>query len=388
MKIFQTVFIFILIVMSIFLTGNCDADPGIIPITKFTSLVMNKGAPDGWSLEKKNGQPVMKLEKDGNAFYLQLTSKGDSSFGVRKEARVDVRKFPILCWRWKVTKLPRGGDIRRSATDDQALQVYIAFKESGLMGLNTPIVGYIWDNEAPKGWSGRSPQMGGDKLRYIVLRNKTDKVGQWYTERRNIYQDYKKLFADIKSGEPQGPTTGLQIYINSQRTKSQAESIIGDIYFSSEPSDIALAEAGKDLTPVKMATISAIRPKKVELSAIKEPSIPDCLNINIQFNRNSTSVNSYYNDTLQVVSDYLMRNNAAKLTIEGHSDKGWLELYNMFLSNRRAANVKAYLVEKLGIDPVRLTIRGVGSSQPIDDNENPEGRQRNRRVTISSCPEE
>lgn len=330
----------------------------------------------------------MKLEKDGNAFYLQLTSKGDSSFGVRKEARVDVRKFPILCWRWKVTKLPRGGDIRRSATDDQALQVYIAFKESGLMGLNTPIVGYIWDNEAPKGWSGRSPQMGGDKLRYIVLRNKTDKVGQWYTERRNIYQDYKKLFADIKSGEPQGPTTGLQIYINSQRTKSQAESIIGDIYFSSEPSDIALAEAGKDLTPVKMATISAIRPKKVELSAIKEPSIPDCLNINIQFNRNSTSVNSYYNDTLQVVSDYLMRNNAAKLTIEGHSDKGWLELYNMFLSNRRAANVKAYLVEKLGIDPVRLTIRGVGSSQPIDDNENPEGRQRNRRVTISSCPEE
>ena len=99
-------------------------------------------------------------------------------------------------------------------------------------------------------------------------------------------------------------------------------------------------------------------------------------------------MNSYYNDTLQVVSDYLMRNNAAKLTIEGHSDKGWLELYNMFLSNRRAANVKAYLVEKLGIDPVRLTIRGVGSSQPIDDNENPEGRQRNRRVTISSCPEE
>jgi hypothetical protein len=52
-KIFQTVFIFILIVMSIFLTGNGDADPGIIPITKFTSLVMNKGAPDGWSLEKK-----------------------------------------------------------------------------------------------------------------------------------------------------------------------------------------------------------------------------------------------------------------------------------------------------------------------------------------------
>jgi outer membrane protein OmpA-like peptidoglycan-associated protein len=387
-KIFQTVFIFLLIFMSIFLTDNGDADPGIIPITKFTSLAMSKGVPDGWSLEKKTGQPVMKLEKDGNAFYLQLTSKGDSSFGVRKEARVDIKKFPILCWRWKVTKLPRGGDIRRSATDDQALQVYVAFKKSGLLGLNTPIVGYVWDNEAPKGWSGRSPQMGGDKLRCIVLRNKTDKVGEWYTERRNVYEDYKKLFADIKGGEPEGATTGLQIYINSQRTKSQAESIIGDIYFSSEPSDIALAEAGKDLTPVKVATISAIRPKKVELSATKEPSIPDCLNVNIQFNHNSTSVASYYDDTLQIVADYLLRNKEAKLTIVGHSDKGWLELYNMFLSNRRAANVKSYLVKELGIDPVRLTIQGVGSSQPIGDNENPEGRQRNRRVTISNCPEE
>ncbi|MEQ8204373.1 MAG: DUF3047 domain-containing protein, partial [Smithellaceae bacterium] len=163
---------------------------------------------------------------------LRLISKGDSSFGIRKEARVDIKKFPILNWRWMVAKLPRGGDVRKPATDDQAVQVYVAFKESGPMGLNTPVIGYIWDNDAPKGWSGRSPQIGGGKLRYIVLRNKTDRTGKWYTEKRNIYEDYKRLFADVNGGEPQGKTTGLQIYINSQRTKSPAESMIGDIYFS------------------------------------------------------------------------------------------------------------------------------------------------------------
>lgn len=226
--------ILVLLFISLFIvwTGNGGANSGIIPVLKLRAPAMFGGVPHGWKLEKKAGRPLMNMEKDGDAFYLHLISRGDSSFGVRKEARVDVKQNPILCWRWKVTKLPRGGDVRKSSTDDQAAQVYVAFKESGVLGLSTPIIGYVWDNEAPKGWSGRSPQIGGGKLRYIVLRNKTDNVGRWYTEKRNVYQDYKRLFADIDGGEPQGTTTGLQIYINSQRTKSPAESMIGDVYFS------------------------------------------------------------------------------------------------------------------------------------------------------------
>ncbi|RXM21418.1 DUF3047 domain-containing protein, partial [Citrobacter sp. AAK_AS5] len=86
-------------------------------------------------------------------------SYGNSSFGVRTSARVNVKEFPIISWRWKVHKMPVGGDVRKKMADDQALQVYIAFKEAGFPALlNTPVIGYIWDNEAPKGWSGRSTQ--------------------------------------------------------------------------------------------------------------------------------------------------------------------------------------------------------------------------------------
>ena len=84
---------------------------------------MPAGLPEGWSLDKKTGKPIMRMKKENNVFYLNLISSGDSSFGVRKEVRVDVKKFPILCWRWKVNKLPRGGDVRKSSTDDQAVQV-------------------------------------------------------------------------------------------------------------------------------------------------------------------------------------------------------------------------------------------------------------------------
>jgi outer membrane protein OmpA-like peptidoglycan-associated protein len=374
------------IVLSAIRTGDGLANPGIIPVSGFTNPAMPGGIPEGWNLEKKTGQPIMKMVKDGTAFYLQLISPGDSSFGLRKEARVDITKYPVLSWRWKVIKLPHGGDVRKSATDDQALQLYVAFKEAGFLGLNTPIIGYIWDNEAPKGWSGRSPQTGGDKLRCIVLRNKTDKVGQWYTEKRNIYQDYKKLFADLKDGDAQGMTTGLQIHINSQRTKGQAESMIGDIYFSSESEDIALAEAGRGAPQERTTAISAIRPQApVKKKAETIRSLPDCLKIDIEFDTNSTVVADNYQAQMQRIADFLNRDNGTKVDITGHTDNVGYEEYNLALSGQRAENVKKYLVEQFGINPQRLDSQGVGSEQPAAGNDTPEGRQRNRRVTINGC---
>jgi outer membrane protein OmpA-like peptidoglycan-associated protein len=380
--------LFLFIALSIVWTYDCIASPGIIPVTKFNTPAMPGGIPYGWKLEKKAGRPLMNMEKVGNAFYLHLVSGGDSSFGVRKEARVDVKKFPMLCWRWRVTKLPRGGDVRKTFTDDQALQVYVAFKESGFMGMNTPVIGYIWDNNAPKGWSGRSPQTGGGKLRYIVLRNKTDNVGQWYTERRNVYQDYKRLFADINGGEPQSATTGLQIHINSQHTKSPAESMIGDIYFSDEPSDIALWASGKEATPKKIARISAVRPTAIaKKRSRKILALPNCFSISIEFDTDSTIIEDDYQEKMQTVADYLMKNEDASLNIVGHTDNVGNEKYNLALSTRRAQSIGDYLVEQFDIDPQRLNIQGAGSMDPIFDNDTPEGRRQNRNVLISHCPE-
>lgn len=367
------------------------ANPGIIPVMKFTTPAMPGGVPDGWKLDRKSGRPLMSMEKDGDSFYLRLISPGNSAFGVRKEARVDVKRFPILCWRWKAAKLPRDGDVRKSGTDDQAIQVYVAFKESGLLGLNTPVIGYIWDNDAPKGWHGRSSQTGGGKLRYIVLRNKTDNVGQWYTERRNVYQDYKRLFADINGGEPQGATTGMQIYINSQHTKSPAESMIGDIYFSSEPSGVALAPSGTSTIPERerVARISAVRPAAI---AKKKPkkifALPDCFYAGIEFDTDSTIVEDRYKDTMRKAADYLKEHDDAVLNIVGHTDNVGNEEYNVGLSRRRAQSVSNYLVEQLGIDPQHLIVEGAGFADPIAANDTPEGRRQNRNVVISGCPEQ
>ena len=52
------------------------------------------------------------------------------------------------------------------------------------------------------------------------------------------------------------------------------------------------------------------------------------------------------------------------------------------LSQARAAAVRAYLVEKHGIDGARLQTKGLGEGKPIDTNDTPEGKANNRRVEL------
>jgi outer membrane protein OmpA-like peptidoglycan-associated protein len=54
---------------------------------------------------------------------------------------------------------------------------------------------------------------------------------------------------------------------------------------------------------------------------------------------------------------------------------------NNKLSLGRASSVVQYLVQH-GIQQTRLVAKGYGASQPVADNNTPEGRARNRRVEI------
>lgn len=88
---------------------------------------------------------------------------------------------------------------------------------------------------------------------------------------------------------------------------------------------------------------------------------------------------------LDVVADQLRQCPAIRVSVDGHTDAIGSDAYNQALSLRRAQATRNYLVE-VGIDAGRLSTQGFGESRPVDTNDTPSGRARNRRVELSPLP--
>jgi len=212
--------------------ADLPAAGDILPITDFPSAEMQNGAPSGWALETFKGKADLWLTPGNPGYTLHMKSDPESSFGIRRAFTVNPEEYPFLNWKWMVHELPDGGDIRNSSTDDQAIQVYLIFRETGWpVNLNTPILGYIWDSEPPRNTVATSPRLFAGNIRYVVLRNKEDGLKEWHTEKRNILEDFKSIFPDIDGGAPR-EIVSVAFFINSHHTKSQAESAVADAFFS------------------------------------------------------------------------------------------------------------------------------------------------------------
>jgi outer membrane protein OmpA-like peptidoglycan-associated protein len=93
-------------------------------------------------------------------------------------------------------------------------------------------------------------------------------------------------------------------------------------------------------------------------------------------------------DTLQKVGQVAASYPSSPIQIEGHTDGKGTHPYNMKLSENRADAVKAWLVQNASVAGSRISTRGWGETKPIapnkkpDGSDDPEGRQKNRRVEI------
>ncbi|MFA5661976.1 MAG: OmpA family protein [Bacteroidales bacterium] len=82
---------------------------------------------------------------------------------------------------------------------------------------------------------------------------------------------------------------------------------------------------------------------------------------------------------LNRIVQLLKENPSLRFSVEGHTDATGSASSNQKLSEDRARAVVDRLVE-MGIDPGRLTGKGLGQNNPVADNSSAEGRAKNRRV--------
>jgi OOP family OmpA-OmpF porin len=127
-------------------------------------------------------------------------------------------------------------------------------------------------------------------------------------------------------------------------------------------------------------------PKGIKVDRVGCPfPIPEKVSITllVEFDFDKAVVKPQYHGDLQKVANFLKAYPDTTAELEGHTDSIGSDEYNMKLSQRRAASVKKYLVEKLGIDAARLSSVGYGESRPVASNKTDEGRQKNRRVVAN-----
>ncbi len=108
---------------------------------------------------------------------------------------------------------------------------------------------------------------------------------------------------------------------------------------------------------------------------------------NIFFDYNLAIIKKESEEELQKLFIFMRDNKNVKVEVSGHTDSHGNDEYNIQLSRERANAVVRYITRH-GIDANRLKSVGVGETQPIainenpDGSDNPEGRQLNRRIEI------
>ena len=103
------------------------------------------------------------------------------------------------------------------------------------------------------------------------------------------------------------------------------------------------------------------------------------------FDSGSAEIRSQMVPVLNTIGS-LLNETQGDIVISGHTDNVPINsgMYpsNLVLSMARAASVAEFILQKTTVDPGRVATMGFGEYRPIDTNDTPEGRRKNRRVEI------
>ena len=101
----------------------------------------------------------------------------------------------------------------------------------------------------------------------------------------------------------------------------------------------------------------------------------------VYFDTGKSNIKPESYPVLDEVVDVLKKNSDLKIEVQGHTDSVGSASSNQALSEKRAKSVMEYF-NKNGAKSSQLSYKGYGEDVPIDTNDTPEGRSKNRRVEL------
>jgi hypothetical protein len=98
----------------------------------------------------------------------------------KKKIDWDPKAFPVLTWRWRLQK---------ATTENEPIAAIYASLDTDLMFIPV-FTKYVWSATKPEGTLTEGGMFSGSE---IVVQSGTKDVGQWFEERVNVYEDFKRI---------------------------------------------------------------------------------------------------------------------------------------------------------------------------------------------------
>jgi len=171
--------------------------------------------PEGWEVIPyfRAAKNKLSLSKEGKGAVLRVKSIGSAS-GVLKRLEIDLKKFPVLVWRWKINRVVGMAIESRKDRNDSAARVRVIFGKAAPKPLKGPPeilklfksfgiqtggkeppgfkIDYIWGNNALKGEVIDYP--GSNNHKMVVVESGNKRARRWVWEKRNLIEDFQQFF--------------------------------------------------------------------------------------------------------------------------------------------------------------------------------------------------
>ena len=181
-----------------------------------------QGLPTGTEEREFEGRTLYEVIQQGDGQVLSAQAHGSAS-GLIFPLRFDPAEWPVLEWRWKIDGVVEAGDARIKSGDDYAARVYVIFPH--WLPLRTRSINYIWANRLPVDTAQANTYTSNAMM--LALRSGNSESGQWVSERRNLVDDYRRLF-----GEDPPDEALVAVMSDTDQTGEKAQAWYDDLHLN------------------------------------------------------------------------------------------------------------------------------------------------------------
>jgi hypothetical protein len=170
--------------------------------------------------ERLRDHPLYRVVLDGNDHVLHAKTIGPTvTIGTEVEAW-DLEEYPVLAWRWRVTRLPAGAAETDPDRNDTAASLYAIWPAGFPFQFRG--IKYSWSSTLPVGTHAKK-RLGHDHV--LVVETGSDELDRWQDVRVDVREHFRSFFEEDRVEAPRA----IALMTDADRSPSGAEAYYDDI---------------------------------------------------------------------------------------------------------------------------------------------------------------